>query len=228
VSDLETFLASIEADPADDLLWLVFADWLEEQGSPISGLVRRAIERENWYEGFGLISRTLPFRQLQLLACDAVEPLLSELEQEPFPRIQILTRHGKSRQTAPIRLIEAVRNDPTNGRRLARLQTEVSYAIPHGLWDGFRNPWLAWSVARCLEKFAEMPRKSCISAARAMAFQKVDVATLPTRIRHDDLNFVNFTTIEGHRDAIQDELRRLASRAIGRHFLAKAAEEANL
>ena len=126
MSDLDSFLTAIEADPADDMLWLVFADWLEEQGSPIAGLVRRAIERENWYEGFGLISRTLTFRQLQLLACDAVEPLLSELEQDPW--IRRLTRDGEPRQGAPMRLIEAVRNDPTNGRRLARLQTEVGPA----------------------------------------------------------------------------------------------------
>jgi uncharacterized protein (TIGR02996 family) len=218
LSDLDSFLTAIEADPADDMLWLVFADWLEERGSPISGIIRRAIERKNWYEGFGLISRTLGYRGLQLLACDAVEPLLPVLERD-HPRL-----------TAPRRLVEAVRDDPNDGRRLRILQTEVSDSIPYGrvTWEGeYPNPWLAWSVACCLEKFYEKPRESCISSARAMAFQKMDAATLPSRVDPDELNSVIFTFIESHRDPIEIELRRLSARAIGRHFIAKADETAD-
>jgi uncharacterized protein (TIGR02996 family) len=39
--DDEVFLGAIRADPADEALWLIYADWLEERGDPRAALYRR-------------------------------------------------------------------------------------------------------------------------------------------------------------------------------------------
>jgi uncharacterized protein (TIGR02996 family) len=97
VSDLNSFLTAIEAEPLDDTLWRVFADWLEERGDSMADLMRSTIERQNWQEGYDRVSRKLSFRSLQLLACDSVEPLLPVFER----------RYPEDR--APRRLVETLR-----------------------------------------------------------------------------------------------------------------------
>jgi uncharacterized protein (TIGR02996 family) len=100
VSDLESFLASLEAEPADDALWLVFADWLEERGDPLASAVREAVEVNSWYRLREDLLQQLDRRTLRLVGSELVEKILPLFERrypdDRSPRVLLESaRHPK-------------------------------------------------------------------------------------------------------------------------------------
>jgi uncharacterized protein (TIGR02996 family) len=82
MTDHDAFLAALEANSGDDFAWLVYADWLEEQGEGLAGVLRGAIESGLWTHWTWRqdLFRPLDQRRLQLLACDCVERVLPFFE----------------------------------------------------------------------------------------------------------------------------------------------------
>jgi uncharacterized protein (TIGR02996 family) len=76
MSRLEGFLASIAQNPRDDDLWLILADWLDEQGDPRSELVR--LQHALRQQGSALECAAKEERLRTLLAA-GVRPLVPRL-----------------------------------------------------------------------------------------------------------------------------------------------------
>ncbi len=61
MSNQETLLHAIESDPTNDSARLAFADWLEEQGDPLSRVLRETLDAGTWdryrYELFQTLDR---------------------------------------------------------------------------------------------------------------------------------------------------------------------------
>lgn len=92
------FLNLIQAEPDDPMHRLVYADWLEEQGSPLQFAVRKSIGKPwedvwNWWNGEfeseydKLEPRLIVLNQqtalrLSIDACQAVRPLVGEVAWE--------------------------------------------------------------------------------------------------------------------------------------------------
>ena len=100
VSDLDSFLNAIDADPTDDMLWRVFADWLEERGDPASGPIRQAVEQGDWDGCRDFLFLSLDRPRRLLADCDCVERVLPLFEavypEDPSPRrlLETLRRKG--------------------------------------------------------------------------------------------------------------------------------------
>ena len=113
MSDLDSFLNTIEANLGDDALWLVFADWLEEQGDPLAPSVRAGVV--SWVACRhlrGRIFRSLGRRWKRMGACDAVERVLPLFELQ-YPD-----------DTAPRRLL-ALAREPRVGSVARGFQAEI-------------------------------------------------------------------------------------------------------
>src|ERR1700719_3000206 len=76
MSRLEGFLSSIAENPRDDSLWLILADWLDEQGDPRGELVRlqHALRQPE-----PVPEREAEEERLRALRADGVQPCLPRL-----------------------------------------------------------------------------------------------------------------------------------------------------
>jgi uncharacterized protein (TIGR02996 family) len=72
MTDLDGFLNAIKAEPADDGLWLVFADWLEERFDPAASEVRMVVETGGWDHYRNRPLRTLEDCQSQKVASECL------------------------------------------------------------------------------------------------------------------------------------------------------------
>ena len=72
MSDQERLLDTIEVEPTDDLLWLVFGDWLEENGDLLASEVRRAVEVGEWSRLRKELLRTFERRQEQRVGWESL------------------------------------------------------------------------------------------------------------------------------------------------------------
>src|SRR5262245_35718782 len=159
VSDQEILLHAIESDPTNDSTWLAYADWLEEQGDPLSRVLRETLEAGTWslcrYELF----RKLDRHQRRLLACDCVERLLPYYESR-YPA-----------DSRPRQLIETLRRYAT-GKRIAEAKAAVGEACEAAATDAQRDPdrfLVALRAAQMTYRVAEMPSNACLTAAYTQA-----------------------------------------------------------
>jgi len=158
VSDLDSFLNTIEANLGDDALWLVFADWLEEQGDALAPSIRTGVA--SWVACRhlrGRIFRPLGRHWKRMGACDAVERVLPLFELR-YPD-----------ETAPRRLL-ALAREPRIGPAARAVQEEIASAWVGAerdvsrIYPRFLAAWMAIHSARSL---VDSPAKTFGSAAFA-------------------------------------------------------------
>jgi uncharacterized protein (TIGR02996 family) len=106
MTDHDAFLAALETNPGDDLAWLVYADWLEEQGEALADVLRKAIRTRRWELCQRRLFRALDRRRRRLLACDCLERVLPIFERR-YPD-----------DSRPRQLVETMRTYAT-GKRVA-------------------------------------------------------------------------------------------------------------
>jgi len=162
VSDQETLLHAIETDPTDDFAWFAYADWLEEQGEPLSRILRETLDARTWsrcrYELFCKLDR----HQRRRLACDCVERVLPLFESR-YP--------GDPR---PRQLIETLRRYAT-GKRVAAAKSAVAVACEIAGVDAKEKPdsfLAAWCVAHVAYLVTENPSNACLNAAYSQAVDR--------------------------------------------------------
>jgi uncharacterized protein (TIGR02996 family) len=157
MTDHDAFLAALESNPGDDFAWLVYADWLEEQGEALCSTVRRTIEERSWgrwrFDLFVSVDR----RKRRLMACDCVERVLPLFEgrypDNPTPR----------------RLVEALRRHAT-GKRVDDARVALAAACRGAALDASRDPEtfeVAFQVAAVAYALAENHAEACLNAASA-------------------------------------------------------------
>jgi uncharacterized protein (TIGR02996 family) len=134
VTDLESFLTALEAEPTDDTLWLVFADWLEERGDSTSSEVRKLVEAGGWARFRKGLLGTFPDDRAQRIGWECRSRLLPMYEalcpQDTAPRVFIETMirgmSGKEAMAASVAFHESARlrgrefmSDPSRDSELA-------------------------------------------------------------------------------------------------------------
>jgi uncharacterized protein (TIGR02996 family) len=157
MSDHDAFLVALEANPGDDFAWLVYADWLEEQGKALCGTVRRTVEERSWgrwrFDLFVSVDR----RQRRLMACDCVERVL--------PLFEVRYPYNPT----PRRLIEALKRHAT-GRRVDDARVALAASCRIAALDASRDPdrfQAAFQVAAVAYALAENHAEACLNAASA-------------------------------------------------------------
>ncbi len=153
--DQETLLRAVECDPADDQAWIAYIDWLEEQGDPISKVLRKALDTGTWSRCRSELFRKLKPRDRQLLACDSVERVLPYYERE-YPA-----------DHRPRQLVETLRQYAT-GRRVAAAKADAAAACETADADGRENPGRFLAPLRAAQaafRIRENPNNACLGAA---------------------------------------------------------------
>jgi uncharacterized protein (TIGR02996 family) len=157
VTDHESFLTAIEAELADDALWLVFADWLEERGDPASEPIREAVERGDWDGCRDSLFRSLDRPRRLLAECDCVERVLP-LWEAKFP-------HDPS----PRRLLAAFRREGPDARvKRTRAALDRSCRFANRDWNGEGDEFeAALEAGRAVLDLARFRRGACAAAVYA-------------------------------------------------------------
>jgi uncharacterized protein (TIGR02996 family) len=136
MTDHDAFLAALEANPADDFAWLAYADWLEEQGDALAGVLRGGIESRVWLRWHWRYDLMRPFgrRRRQLLACDCVERVLPLFEGR-YPD-----------DLRPRQFIEAIRCESTSPQFVATRRA-LRHAYRAQNWNSAANEVARLAVA---------------------------------------------------------------------------------
>jgi uncharacterized protein (TIGR02996 family) len=159
VSDQETLLLAVESNPTDDSAWLAYADWLEEQGDPLSRVLRETLDAGTWSRCRHELFHKLDRHKRRLLACDCVERLLPYYENR-YPA-----------DPRPRQLIETLRRYAT-GKRIAAAKTAVAEACEVAATNAQRDPGrflVALRAAQMAYRVTEMPSNACLNAAYTQA-----------------------------------------------------------
>jgi uncharacterized protein (TIGR02996 family) len=155
-------LLAIESNPTDDLVWLVFADLLEEWGEPLSRVLRETLEDQTWSLCRCHLFLQLDGRQRRLLACDCVERVLPLFEIS-YPA-----------DARPRQLVEALRQ-AESGPRVEEASAAVSEAIRVAERDARRNPARFLAARKAVQSSGlidEKPNLACLAAAETQVVHR--------------------------------------------------------
>jgi uncharacterized protein (TIGR02996 family) len=206
VSDINSFLAAIEAEPTDDALWLVFADWLEEHGEPSASDLRDNVEKRSWRFAHWSYSYKLDARSRQLLACDCLERALPCFER-CYPNDRALRR-----------FLEFTRH-PIKGNQSRKLHARVVRSLETAArdMDGDKSRYfLAHNTALLARDLVKNPDDCCWWSVSVVALSRSqEQASGPTTI--EDYGPV-------YQAAVVVESRWLLARSL-RYWLKRSASE---
>jgi uncharacterized protein (TIGR02996 family) len=179
VSDQETILRAIESNPTDDSAWLAYADWLEEQGNPLSSVLRETLRAGTWGRCREDLFQELERDTRRLLACDCAERLLPYYESR-YPT-----------DSRPRRLIETLRRYAT-GKRIAAAKAAVAEACTVAAKDARSDPdrfLVALHAAQMAYRVTEMPSNACLNAAYTLAVGRFGPDVVLSVIGPNDIAF---------------------------------------